>query len=494
MPRSPANPSSWRNRVRELRYVAPRDLQDHPLQWRRHPQTQIAALQGILEDIGIAGALLAYESARAGGALVKIDGHLRASLPGDGAWPVLILDVDDREADLLLASVDPLAMLAEADAPKYRELLEGTNSDHAAVQAFLSGVAAQYGVIPEPAGAPLVEEDDSETSVLPSTLCFSAEAILDEAFRYYRETGFPYKRLPKHLCMQELNKLAALNDEGLLTTRLGYDIADTYHPHRFHGAAHGMRSPYEAFHDDVALRKALQLHWEHGNQTIGAGWFSELNIVNGTQGCSNFRPGVALAYYRRYCTLGSTVFDASTGYGGRLVGFLAAHLGGRYIGIDPSQQTYEANCRLAEDLAFGEDVELYCIPIEDIDKSLVENRCDFAFTSPPYFIKEHYSDEPTQSWKRYSTAERWRDFFLKQMLEVQYIALCPGAYAIINIADVHIGNKFYPLVEWTQVLAAEIGFFHLGTEGLVLTHRVGLSEETPAIEPILIFQKPAVTG
>jgi hypothetical protein len=80
------------------------------------------ALRGILEQIGIAGALTAYPSERNGGQLTLIDGHLRKQ-DYDLDWPSLILDVTDEEADFLLASHDPLAALAESDKPKLDALL-----------------------------------------------------------------------------------------------------------------------------------------------------------------------------------------------------------------------------------------------------------------------------------------------------------------------------------------------------------------------------------
>jgi len=46
--------------------------------------------------------------------LVLIDGHLRRDLAPEGILPVLVLDLDAGEADLLLASLDPLAQMAQA--------------------------------------------------------------------------------------------------------------------------------------------------------------------------------------------------------------------------------------------------------------------------------------------------------------------------------------------------------------------------------------------
>jgi hypothetical protein len=132
--------------VKELRYVSPRDLDDHPYQWRLHPDHQRSALRGVLEEIGIAGALLAYESPTTG-RLTSIDGHLRKSL-GETPWPTLILDVTDEEAHLLLATHDPLASLAESSQATLGALLQQVSSGDAAVQQLLSDLAQREGITP----------------------------------------------------------------------------------------------------------------------------------------------------------------------------------------------------------------------------------------------------------------------------------------------------------------------------------------------------------
>jgi hypothetical protein len=157
---------AWRNRVKELRYVRPAELADHPLQWRVHPETQAAALKGILGEIGIAGALLAYESPTTG--LTSIDGHLRKSLDADVPWPTLILDVDDAEAAMLLATHDPLAAMASSDTAQLTALLHSVQSGEAGVQALLSQLAEDAGIappreerMPEPGDAPTETIADS---------------------------------------------------------------------------------------------------------------------------------------------------------------------------------------------------------------------------------------------------------------------------------------------------------------------------------------------
>lgn len=65
-------------------------------------------MRGILEEIGQAGELLAYHSARAGGKLVLVDGHLRSTEFSGEEWDVAITDLTDEEADKLLVAHDLL--------------------------------------------------------------------------------------------------------------------------------------------------------------------------------------------------------------------------------------------------------------------------------------------------------------------------------------------------------------------------------------------------
>ena len=139
--------TNYRNRIRALEYVNSSDLTPHPGNWREHPAAQAEALKGVLNEVGIAGALLAYRSERQGGALVVIDGHLRKDAAPQ-QWPVLILDVEDAEADYLLATHDPLAAMATADAGALDALLSSVQSGEAGVQAMLAKLGEDAGIFP----------------------------------------------------------------------------------------------------------------------------------------------------------------------------------------------------------------------------------------------------------------------------------------------------------------------------------------------------------
>jgi DNA modification methylase len=135
-----------RNRIKELRYVEASSLRDNEKNWRRHPALQRSALEAVLAEVGIADALIAYE---VDGELVLIDGHLRRDLDDNTKWPVLVLDVDAVEADKPLATLDPLAALAQADASVLAELLATVETEDAALAKMLDDLAAAAGIVPE---------------------------------------------------------------------------------------------------------------------------------------------------------------------------------------------------------------------------------------------------------------------------------------------------------------------------------------------------------
>ncbi len=110
-------------------------------------------------------------------------------------------------------------------------------------------------------------------------------------------------------------------------------------------------------------------------------------------------------------------------------------------------------------------------------------------TSPPYFSKERYSDEETQSCNRFRDAESWRDGFLRPMLALQHRSLKSGSHAVVNVSDVKLGANTYPLVAWTVEAGTDAGFELLREERFPLSRVPGQGDKLQAFEPVLIFVK-----
>ena len=130
-----------RDRIKELRRVPASELIPNPKNWRTHPVAQQDALRGVLAEVGYADALIARETPEG---LMLVDGHLRAETTPDAAVPVLVLDIDEAEADLMLATLDPLAAMAGRDELGLAKLLGTIVTENDAANALLDSLRTDY--------------------------------------------------------------------------------------------------------------------------------------------------------------------------------------------------------------------------------------------------------------------------------------------------------------------------------------------------------------
>jgi hypothetical protein len=139
-----------KNRIKEFKWVDTDQLKDNPKNWRVHSEGQKNALTTLLDTIGWGNAILVREDENNN--LNIIDGHLRKDLAQDSKIPVLVLDVSEEEADLMLATIDPLSRMADTDAENLRSLIEELSySVDNNVREVLAQIETLYDVgIPEP--------------------------------------------------------------------------------------------------------------------------------------------------------------------------------------------------------------------------------------------------------------------------------------------------------------------------------------------------------
>lgn len=147
-----SGPRSLRSRTKELRHIKASDLLANPKNWRRHPDEQRLALLGVIQQIGFAGVAVARDTSRG---LELLDGHLRRDIAADDdvEIPVVIVDLNDEEADLVLASFDPLGALATADGPAWVALLKEAMGRDGEVDALIERLGQQVPLLWADAGA-----------------------------------------------------------------------------------------------------------------------------------------------------------------------------------------------------------------------------------------------------------------------------------------------------------------------------------------------------
>lgn len=111
----------WANRIVGEGSEAPDQLLANPFNWRRHPQEQQQALEGMLNEVGWVQRVMVN---RLTGHIV--DGHLRVETAirrEEKEVPVIYVELSEAEEKLVLAALDPIGGMAFADQSLLDELL-----------------------------------------------------------------------------------------------------------------------------------------------------------------------------------------------------------------------------------------------------------------------------------------------------------------------------------------------------------------------------------
>ena len=210
-----------------------------------------------------------------------------------------------------------------------------------------------------------------------------------------------------------------------------------------------------------------------------------------------------------------TIYDSSSGWGGRIIGAMSMRKKAHYVGTDPNPDTsgryqavadfYNNNCVDNESETFQKFFEVEkksnTYDVFTDGSELIGNNpkfqsykgtFDIVFTSPPYFNREQYSQDENQSFKAYSEYEDWRDNFLRPTLTTAYTYLKNDRYILWNIADIKIGDSlYYPLEQDSIDIISELGGEYKGKLKMLMTRMVGLDPSKSGIKNAVIHNKKA---
>ena len=257
----------------------------------------------------------------------------------------------------------------------------------------------------------------------------------------------------------------------------------------------GSNSLRDRFYDDKKLKRAIRICYEmrEGNNLVyPTAVRRALELVTG-ENVQNFKPQNARAIAEDLCpVMWGNVYDYSCGYGGRLLGIGASNMKYNYVGVDPNTETvkylnYFNDC-------IEEAVGVKGTIIQNVSEEYQPTDIDLAFSSPPYFNLEKYSDEDTQCMVRYKTLEEWFSGYVEPTMENIYKGLNREGLFATNIADYKTyGNKEYKVVEDWIKTAERIGFKHVTTIKMMLNTRPGVGNQKLAgrekYEGVYVFRK-----
>jgi hypothetical protein len=387
-----------RDRIKELRRVPASQLRPNPKNWRTHPQEQADALRGILAEIGIANAVLARELPD--GSLMLIDGHLRAETLGAETVPVLILDIDEAEADKLLLTLDPLALLAEQNDKKLRELADSVETENEALQQMIDELLAEQIVIDEPGEDDAAGETTEPARKLSERFGIAPFSVFNAREGWWQDR----KRLWIQLGIKsELGRNAPTNESPMVS---GYDEDGR----RLTGFAKtfGNAAEWKTQHVDGVLMKsdsgndpAYYFKKQEVEKRLGKTLTTEefqRDYYDGPDsyksGTSIFDPVLCEIAYRWFCPSGGVILDPFAG--GSVRGIVAARLGRKYIGHELRSAQVNENERQRAAIIAESSLQPEWIVGDSrgLDKSCAGVAADFLFSCPPYADLEVYSNDP----------------------------------------------------------------------------------------------------
>lgn len=155
--------TDWQNRIVGEGEEDADQLLANPFNARIHPKFQQDALSGVLDSVGWIQRVIVN---RTTGHVV--DGHLRVALAiTKGAKvPVSYVELTEDEEKLALLSFDWITQMAAYDNQKVDDLLREINSDDERIQALLTQIGVDAGIVPpdnpydEWQGMPAFEQED----------------------------------------------------------------------------------------------------------------------------------------------------------------------------------------------------------------------------------------------------------------------------------------------------------------------------------------------
>lgn len=138
------------NRIVKYEILPAKKLIPHPENWRLHTDYQKSVLRSAIDQVGWVDAVKVV--AVDGGKYMIIDGHLRAEMGEE--IPCLVVDLSEDEMRFALATLDPIASLAESDGERLREIISSIRTESDSISQLLSS---------------LIERSNAEISTLDIT-------------------------------------------------------------------------------------------------------------------------------------------------------------------------------------------------------------------------------------------------------------------------------------------------------------------------------------
>jgi hypothetical protein len=171
------------------------------------------------------------------------------------------------------------------------------------------------------------------------------------------------------------------------------------------------------------------------------------------------------------------VLDPCIGWGGRMLGTLAADTDTYYVGCEPDPTTFAAlDAIVADSVMYADTDRVHLLP-QTIEDSLLEiqgmPKFDMVLTSPPYFNLEIYT-AGEQSTTKYPTWDDWVTKWLRPTILGCLAALKLTGTSCWSVKNFRT-NKAYPLADTVKKIHEIAGWRLVKTVAMTGSARPGVS-------------------
>jgi len=261
------------------------------------------------------------------------------------------------------------------------------------------------------------------------------DKVVDELVVCYSSIDYPIPDI--NMCKYDLKRfLSWAKKNSLKGTRFGKDCCSHFIKSIAHANVYKKKSKYDLWHDEDTMRKSIlwQLSNEKGSHHASR-FLNAMCYKSGFRSISNLSPSRIVQWCRSHGNVKSNglFYDPCAGWGGRM---LSAHaMGMEYIGIDANKELVEELNYMAKCLEINARVYYGDSSNRDfVQEVMKERKADLIFTSPPYFNKETYSEDPIQSTNQFPERDDWYSFFASKMTQNAIDCLSDDGIGLINVS------------------------------------------------------------
>lgn len=264
-------------------------------------------------------------------------------------------------------------------------------------------------VIPKNVKFIAIIESDFENGIkeLFNTLTLDYDQYITDLFNWCRSISFPYPKYADKILHKSYNELIKY-DKFYLRSQIGFNIIRHFHKSIYHAFLKNKKSPYDAWHDDSLILKAIKNRLIYKNNIDPSRVLEGFNISKIAPKVSVFKPTIAKNLILKYLNNYNTIFDPFSGFSGRMLG--TASLCKKYIGQDLNKTHIEESKKIVNFL----NLQNITLNVKSLQESVGEYEC--LFTCPPYDDKEKWND-----FEVFKTCDEWIDICLTNFKCQKYL-------------------------------------------------------------------------